>query len=207
MRIALDAKVKTADGHDAGHVRRALIDPAARRVTGFVVGTGGLLGHDVIVGEDDFAFDSPGGNAVVLRLSRQELEARPAFDQSDFAPPPAGWAATMGYGFPSNAYLMPAGTGPDVVPEPPRPTLKKGDLVKDRDGDVVGVVEEVRFDDRTKELTGFVVRAGGGVERLFGGGELADISAEDILRVFDGEVRLVVDREEIPPSERTTGTR
>jgi sporulation protein YlmC with PRC-barrel domain len=207
MRIALDAKVKTADGHDAGPVRRALIDPSTQRVTGFVVGTGGLLGHDVIVGEDDFAHDSPGGDAVILRLSRQELDAQPIFDEGNFAPPPAGWGATMGYGFPSNAYLMPVEVAPDVDLEPARPTLKKGDVVKDRDGDVVGVVEELRLDDETKELTGFVVKAGAGVERLFGGGELADIPAEDILRVFDGEVRLVVDREEITPAERKTGTR
>ena len=51
------------------------------------------------------------------------------------------------------------------------------------------------------------MKAGAGVERLFGGGELADISADDILRVFDAEVRLVVDREEITPSERKTGSR
>ena len=207
MRIALDAKVKTADGHDAGHVRRALIDPAAQRVTGFVVGTGGLLGHDVIVGEDDFVRDSPEGDAVVLRLSRDELEAQPAFDEGHFAPPPAGWAATMGYGFPSNAFLMPVDVAPDVAPEPARPTLKKGDVVKDRDGDVVGVVEALRFDDQTKELTGFAVKPGAGVERLFGGGELADVSADQILRVFDGEVRLVVDREEITPVERKAATR
>ena len=207
MRIDLDARVKTADGHDAGHVRRALIDPAAQRVTGFVVGTGGLLEREVIVGEGDFVPDSPEGDALVLRLSSQELEAQPTFEQGDFAPPPAGWAATMGYGFPSNAYLMPVDTAADFVPEPQRPTLKKGDVVKDRDGDVVGVVEDLRFDDQTKQLTGFLVKAGAGVERLFGGGELADISADDILRVFDAEVRLVVDREEITPSERKTGSR
>jgi uncharacterized protein YrrD len=206
MRIDLDAKVKTSDGAEVGHVRRALIDPRTQRVTGFVVGTGGLFGRDVIVGEDEFV-EGSSADTLVLRLSRQELEAQPTFEESSFTIPPAGWAATMGYGFPSNAYLMPLDVAPDVAPEPARPTLKRGDLVKDRDGDVVGVVEEVRFDDRTKELTGFLVKAGAGVERLFGGGELAEISAADILRVFEGEVRLAVDREEITPSERETGTR
>src|SRR5437588_4893480 len=91
MRIDFDARVKTADGHDAGHVRRALIDPAAQRVTGFVVGTGGLLEREVIVGEDDFVPDSPEGDALVLRLSRQELEAQPTFEQAiSLRHPPVG---------------------------------------------------------------------------------------------------------------------
>ena len=207
MRIDLDAKVRTADGHEAGHVRRVLIDAATQRVTGFVVGTGGLLGRDVIVSEDDFQ-EAPRSDALVLRLSAKDLEAQPTFDEGSFTTPPAGWAATMGYGYPSNAYLMPVEVEPGAAaPAPATPTLKKGDVVKDRDGDVVGVVEELRFDDRTKALTGFVVKAGAGVERLFGGGQLADIAADDILRIFDGEVRLVVDKEEITPAERATGTR
>src|SRR5207248_2677566 len=119
MQIELDAKVRTSDGHDAGKLRRVLVDPATLRITGFVVSTGGLLG---------------------------------------------------------------------------------------RDGDVVGVVEEVRFDEKTAQLSGFVVKAGAG-RRLVGGGETAEISADDVLRIFEGEVRVGVDREEIVPSERESGTR
>jgi len=84
--------------------------------------------------------------------------------------------------------------------------VKKGDVVKDRDGDVVGVVEEVRFDEKTAQLSGFVVKAGAG-RRLVGGGDTAEISADDVLRIFEGEVRVGVDREEIVPSERESGTR
>ncbi|TME61960.1 MAG: PRC-barrel domain containing protein [Chloroflexi bacterium] len=49
MQIELDAKVRTSDGHDAGKLRRVLVDPATLRITGFVVSTGGLLGREVIV--------------------------------------------------------------------------------------------------------------------------------------------------------------
>src|SRR5437667_11944915 len=52
MRIDLRARVRTKDGHDAGKVRRVIVDPATERITGFVVSTGGLLGREVIVGED-----------------------------------------------------------------------------------------------------------------------------------------------------------
>src|SRR5438094_425439 len=81
------------------------------------------------------------------------------------------------------------------------------DAGKDRDGDVVGAVEEVRFDPATGALLGFTVKAGASLERLFGGGKLAEISRDDILRIAEGEVRLAVDREEIVPKERETGTR
>src|SRR5437660_10885777 len=156
MRIDLDARVKTADGHDAGHVRRALIDPAAQRVTGFVVGTGGLLEREVIVGEDDFVPDSPEGDALVLRLSRQELEAQPTFEQGNFAPPPAGWAATMGSGFPSNASLMPVATAADFVREPQRPSLQNGGIVEGRDRRARRVLQDRALRGRANQAPGFV---------------------------------------------------
>ncbi len=190
MQIELDAKVRTSDGHDAGKLRRVLVDPATLRITGFVVSTGGLLGREVIVGEHDFVEGREG--ELMLRLSKAELAQQPTFDEAGFTAPPAGLAATMGYGFASNAYLVPVVAGDEPVTESSRPTIKKGDVVKDRDGDVVGVVEEVRFDEKTA---------------LVGGGETAEISADDVLRIFEGEVRVGVDREEIVPSERESGTR
>ncbi len=51
------------------------------------------------------------------------------------------------------------------------------------------------------------MKAGAGLERLFGGGKVAEISRDDILRIAEGEVRLGVDREEIIPREHETGTR
>ena len=205
MRIELDAKVRTSDGHDAGKLRRVLVDPATLRITGFVVSTGGLLGREVIVGEHDFVEGREG--ELMLRLSKAELAQQPTFDEAGFTAPPAGLAATMGYGFASNAYLVPVVAGDEPVTESSRPTIKKGDVVKDRDGDVVGVVEDVRFDEKTAQLSGFVVKAGAGLGRLVGGGETAEISADEVLRIFEGEVRVGVDREEIVPSERKSGTR
>src|SRR2546429_3044103 len=205
MQINLDAKVRTSDGHDAGKLRRVLVDPTTLRITGFVVSTGGLLGREVIVGEHDFVEGREG--ELMLRLSKAELAQQPTFDEAGFTAPPAGLAATMGYGFASNAYLVPVVAGDEPVTESSRPTIKKGDVVKDRDGDVVGVVEDVRFDEKTAQLSGFVVKAGAGLGRLVGGGETAEISAADVLRSFESEGRVGVDREEIVPSERKSGTR
>ena len=93
MRIDLNAKIRTNDGHDAGNVHRVLIDPATDRITGFVVSTRRLLGRDVIVGEDAFAEAGSEGDVITLNLTKRELDSQPTFEQSDFVVPPAGWSA------------------------------------------------------------------------------------------------------------------
>ena len=206
MRIELDAKVKTKDGHDAGRVRRVIIDPATERITGFVVGTGGLLGREVIVGEDEFEKADASGEVVTLSLTKEELKTQPTFEEGDYVPPEPGWAAPTGYEFPPNAYLWPIDE-PRSTEEPDRPVIKKGETVRDRDGDVVGVVEDIRFDEATGDVLGLTVKVGAALERLFSGGKLAEIPREDILRITEGEVRLRVDRDEITPKEHETGTR
>src|SRR6266550_3339848 len=115
MQINLDARVRTSDGHDAGKLRRVLVDPATLRITGFVVSTGGLLGREVIVGEHDFVEGREG--ELMLRLSKAELAQQPTFDEAGFTAPPAGLASTMGYGFASNAYLVPVVAGDEPVTE------------------------------------------------------------------------------------------
>ena len=206
MRIDLGAKVRTKDGHDAGKVRSVIVDPATERITGFVVGTSGLLGREVIVGEDAFEAADPGGETLTFTMTKEDLKTQPTFEEAQYVTPEPGWAAPTGYEFPPNSYLWPIDTLP-AVEERDRPVIKKGDMVKDRDGDVVGAVEEIRFDPATGALLGITVKAGAALERLFGGGRLAEISRDDILRIAHGEVRLGVDREEIVPKERETETR
>src|SRR5438094_365242 len=124
--------------------------------------------------------------------------------------PPAGWSApNLGYAIPPQSFLWPADSAVADMGrgEASRPSIKKGDAVKDRDGDVVGVVEDIRFDEKTGEVLSLTVKAGTGLERLFGGSKVAEISRDDILRIAEGEVRLGVDREEIVPREHETGTR
>ena len=208
MRIDLNAKVRTKDGHEAGKIHRVLVDPATERITSFVISTGRLLGRDVIVGEDMFADASPEGDTITLTLTKPELDSQPTFAEGDFVIPPAGWSApNLGYAVPPESFLWPADSALADVGERSRPSIKKGDMVKDRDGDVVGTVEDIRFDEKTGEVLSFIVKAGAGLERLFGGGKVAEISRDDILRIAEGEVRLGVDREEIAPREHETGTR
>ena len=207
MRIDLKAKIRTKDGHEAGKIHRVLIDPATERITGFVVTTGRLLGRDVIVSEDMFAEASADAETITLNLDKKELDTQPSFEEDDFVTPPAGWSApNLGYAIPPESFLWPADSALADVGERPRPSIKKGDTVKDRDGDVVGTVEDIRFDEKTGEVLSLIVRAGAGLERLFGAGKVAEILRGDILRIAEGEVRLGVDREEIIPRDHETRT-
>jgi uncharacterized protein YrrD len=208
MRIDLNARVRTSDGHDAGNIHRVLIDPGTERITGFVVSTSRLLGRDVIVGEDAFAKAEHEGDVITLNLTKRELDTQPTFEQSDYVVPPAGWSApNLGYTLPPESFLWPEDSALADIGERSRPSIKKGDTVKDRDGDIVGTVEDIRFDEKTGDVLSFIVKAGAGLERLFGSGKVAEITRDDILRIAEGEVRLGVDREEIVPREHETGTR
>jgi uncharacterized protein YrrD len=208
MRIDLNARVRTSDGHDAGNIHRVLIDPGTERITGFVVSTQRLLGRDVIVGEDAFAGAERDGDVITLNLTKRELDSQPTFEQSDYVVPPAGWAGpNLGYMIPPESFLWPEDSALADIGERSRPSIKKGDTVKDRDGDIVGNVEDIRFDEKTGDVVSFIVKAGAGVERLFGRGKVAEISRDEILRIAEDEVRLAIDREEILPREHETGTR
>ena len=208
MRIDLNAKIKTKDGHEAGKIHRVLIDPTTDRITGFVVSTRRLLGRDVIVGEDMFADASADGGRITLNVDKKELDTQPSFEEDDFVTPPAGWSApNLGYAIPPESFLWPEESAVADVGERSRPSIKKGDTVKDRDGDAVGTVEDIRFDEQTGNVLSLTVKAHPALERLFRGGKVVEISRDDILRITDDEVRLGVDREEIIPKEHETGTR
>ena len=174
MRIDLNAKIRTSDGHDAGNIHRVLIDPTTERITGFVVSTRRLLGRDVILGEDMFAGASADGETITLNLNKKELDTQPSFEADDFVVPPAGWSApNLGYTISPESFLWPEDAARADVGDKSRPSIKKGDTVKDRDGDMVGTVEEIRFDEMSGDVLSVIVKAYAGLERLFGGGKVA----------------------------------
>ena len=80
------------------------------------------------------------------------------------------------------------------------PAIDKGTVVRDRAGEEVGVVDDLRFDPANGQLQGFVMRAGGTIQRFFGGGETREIDRSDVERVGDGNVYLRLGKEEITRS-------
>ncbi|MGE3268832.1 MAG: PRC-barrel domain-containing protein [Chloroflexota bacterium] len=210
MRLDLDAKVRASDGEDIGSVDRAIVDPRTNEVTHIVVRTGAIFGRDILVPREDLERGSQDGDTIRLNLTKEELERQPDFVPEQYGPTPGTWVAPAGYGFPSTSYLYPLAvdpmmTGmPIMVPnenapmeEPDQVTLTKGALVTDRHGDDVGVVDDVRFDADSGRLQGFVLRVGGALRTLFGGGDTVEVSRSQIESVGEAIVRLRLPKEEI----------
>lgn len=220
MRVDLDAKVRTSDGEDAGTVERVVVDPHKNEVTEFVLNTGGLLGRDVRIAREEIERASRDGDVLRLRLTKAELERLPTYVSTAYGAPPAGWVPPAGYGFPYGSFLWPVGyatmepypvtapgahagataadaagpgmtaAGAATTSTDELPQIGKDAIVLDRNGEDIGVVDDVRFDAESGALRGFVLRVGGTLATLFGGGTMVDVDASMVDRVDAGIVRL-----------------
>jgi sporulation protein YlmC with PRC-barrel domain len=212
MRLDLDAKVLASDGEHIGSVDRAIIDPQTNEVTNIVVRTGAIFGRDILVPREDLERGQQDGDAIRLGLTKEQLEALPDFAPEAYGPPPGTWVAPAGYGFPAGSYAYPLavdpmmGAMPIMVPgenadvdieDGDEVTLTKGALVLDRNGDDIGVVDDVRFDADSGRLQGFVLRVGGALRTLFGGGDTLEVSRYQIESVGESIVRLRLLKEEV----------
>ena len=213
MRVDLDAKVRARDGDEIGSVDRAIVDPRTNEVTHIVVRTGAIFGRDIVVPREDVERANQDGDTIQLDLSKDELERFPDFAPEEFGAPPPTWVAPAGYGFPAGSYAWPVamdpmvGPVPMVVPEevtadeemeePDQVTLMKGALVLDRHDDDIGVIDDLRFDAETGQLQGFVLRVGGALRTLFGGGDTIEVSHYQIESVGESMVKLKLAKEEV----------
>lgn len=205
MRIKLDATVRTSDGHAAGRAKRAIFDPAANEVSGFVIDTGGLFGHEVVVSRDVLERAGVDGDDLIVDLSKDELRGLERYEQDDFAAAPVGWMPPALYDYPAGMYLFPVQAETSSAQDaarPARPSIAKEMTVRDATGRSIGVVKEVRIDDMTGELRSVLVKESDPAGR----GTTIEIPAEQV-DVGDGELRLVEDsgtagagREGISPS-------
>jgi len=107
MRIDLGSKVRTTDGHDAGQLKHAIWDPRGSEITQYVMTTAGLLGHDVIVSKEVLESARREGDAVVLGMTKHELDQLAHYESTSYTAPPADWTAPEVHGFPSGGYLWP----------------------------------------------------------------------------------------------------
>ena len=129
MPIEHGAKVRTKDGHQAGHVKHAIWDPNGKKITEYVINTGGLLGHDVIVSPELLESAARDRNEIVLNITKHELDELAHYESEDYAAPPSGWLAPAVYGFPTSGYLWPVAES-DVAPEEKAPAAVEGHAPK-----------------------------------------------------------------------------
>jgi sporulation protein YlmC with PRC-barrel domain len=198
MRVDLDAKIRTSDGHDAGSVQRAVVDPPTNEIRELVVSTGGLLGRDVLVPRHELEAATPDGDTLRLRLSKAELERMPDYVPANYVPPPTGWTFPAAYAFGAyGGFIWPVEFQHWQLPSVPADddSIGKAAVVLDRDGEDLGVVDDVRFDPASGRLQGFVLRVGGVLTTLLGGGETVEVGGDLVERVEGGVVRLRVDKE------------
>src|SRR5215212_400903 len=222
MRLNLDATVRTRDGEDVGNVDRAVVDPSTNEVTHIVLRTGAIFGRDIMIPREDLERGSQDGETIQLDLTKDELEQFPDFMIEQYSGPPPTWVAPAGYGFPSSGYAWPiamdpmTGAMPMMIPdddpdaeieEPDQVTLTKGALVLDRNGDDIGVVDDLRFDGDTGRLHGFVLRVGGALRTLFGGGDTVEVSRHQIEHIGESLVRLRLAKEEVEAAAEHAASR
>jgi sporulation protein YlmC with PRC-barrel domain len=222
MRLDLDAKVRAQDGEDIGSVDRAVVDPRTNEVTHIVVRTGTIFGRDIMVPREDIERGSQDGDTIQLDLTKDELKQFPDFVLEHYDAPPPAWVAPAGYGFPSTGYAWPIAVDPMMGPMPmavpddhldgeaedlDQVTLTKGALVLDRHSDDIGVVDDVRFDAETGQVLGFVLRVGGALRTLFGGGDTVEVSRSQIERVGESVVYLRLAKEEVEAATEAAASR
>jgi sporulation protein YlmC with PRC-barrel domain len=209
MRVDLDAKVRTRDGESAGSVQGAIVDPQANQVSDFVISTGGLFGYDVLVPRERLETGSREGDIIRLDLTKQELKNLPRYTPADYTVPATGWVPPVGYAYPTAAFLWPVGYVPTPQTATIRapgdgegaaetwPIIEKGTVVRDRTGDEVGVVDDLRIEPHSGRLQGLVVRAGGTIETFFGGGDTVELDISEVERIAEGVVYLRLGSEDI----------
>lgn len=205
MRVDLDAKVRSRDGKDIGSVQAAILDPGTNEVTYLVISTGALFGRDVLLPRVEIDRVTPEGDALRIELSKAEVEKLDEYVPEHYTVPPAGWVAPMPVGLAYPGYLWPVAdrypptTAPvepvEEVEAPEQVRINKGAVVFGRDGDDLGVVDDVRFDPESGRLLGVVVRVGGALQTLFGGGETLELPSTQIDHVEANAVFLQVDKD------------
>jgi sporulation protein YlmC with PRC-barrel domain len=217
MRVDLDARVLARDGEEIGSVDRAIVDPTSNEVTSIVVRTGAVFGRDIVVAREELEQASEDGDSIRLSLTKDEMEQLSDYVPEQFSPVPPTWVAPAGYGFPASGYVWPVAVDP-IDPASSMPitmtepiavdemglddevdlvTLNKGAVVMDKHGDDIGVVDDVRFDGRTGQLQGFVLRVGGALRTMFGGGDTLELSYREIERVGESVVYLRLAKDEV----------
>jgi sporulation protein YlmC with PRC-barrel domain len=168
MRIQLGETVRSKDGHRVGEITKVIWDPQRNEIGEFLLTTGGLLKHDVLISRDVLESATGKDDELVVDLTKEELEGLERYDQKAYAPPPYGFLSPAESTYAGGAYLVPltkvnTDTPPTTAaPDRRRPTIKKGMAIIDARGSRIGEVRELRIDDMTGELRAIVLAEDGG---------------------------------------------
>ncbi len=175
MQFTRGASVFTADGKEAGHVDRVVLNPKTKEVTHIVVRKGVFFAEDKVLPIDLLA--SADEHRVTLRADVEDLERQPDFQETEYVlvdeeelkhdrvqsplpPPSLYWYPPYTAG-PIMSYSAPAYVAEtkENIPED-TVALKEGAKVITADGKHVGNVERVLTDRQSDRATHFLISEG-----------------------------------------------
>lgn len=163
--LAIGADVIAADGDKVGSLDYVVVHPPDLRITDIVVGTGLILGRDIVIPADTLARVE--GGKVYLRLNKGDLEKYPDYINIHYQAPPQGWIPPAGFMYPPTGVLWPEGMSYYPAPAsvtvnaPPGTTgISAGMDVRSSDGHTIGTISKVEIGDAGQDVVGLVVKEG-----------------------------------------------
>jgi sporulation protein YlmC with PRC-barrel domain len=205
MDIGLGMNVYTSDGQGVGSIDRLILDPDTNQVKAAVIRKGVLLPHDKEVIREIMNITSDG--AIRLSATAAEVHSLPEFLPGAYTTPPADYPLPAGY--PSESVYLTSGFGLGGLGATPvgmmpdnaearevraawhrqdleNAVIQEGSKVFSREGEQIGEVHQLNFNQQTGALTHLVVRRG------FIFTTDTELPASMIARVDDGAVTLSV---------------
>lgn len=162
--ISIGSEVIGKDGNKLGSVDFVVVRPDTYEVTDLVVGTGWLLGRDILVPIAEV--EGVRNGKVQLSLNKDQLDQHQDYIDVHYTAPPAGWIPPAGYLYPPSGVLWPVGayypeaTSVTVNAPPGTMGISQGMEVRSSDGHKVGEVQKLEVDPRTDDVTDIVIQHG-----------------------------------------------
>lgn len=190
MEIELGARVRTSDGEEIGTIDRVILDPAGSAVRAVVVRRGFILVRDVEIPLE--ALEPGPRGEVLLTCTTAEVDRLPGLVEEHYTAAPA--AQATGAGYPAGQTVRPAGAAAlwrevETIlsrQQVEQAVVGEGSVVRSRDGERIGEIGRLTFDEESGRPAELTIRRGG----LFG--EEVELPARLIASVDDGLVTLAL---------------
>jgi uncharacterized protein YrrD len=165
VRIDIGADVIGKDGEKLGSVAYVVVQPPEMHVRDIVVGTGAVLGRDVVVPVSNVSRIDAG--KVYLSIDKGGLSKLPDYVEVDYTQPPEQWIPPPGFLYGAPSVLWPGGAyalyqqPASVTVNAPKGSvgLREGMDVRSSDGHLIGRVHAVDVDG-SGDVSEIVVKQG-----------------------------------------------